>query len=151
MPRTLSRTLLRTVCVAMGPEGMIGGQALDLLYEKKRVSFPRVLAMHRRKTGMLIRGALLVGAQVAGANATLLRRFASYGDRIGVAFQIVDDLLNESSTRKAVGKSVRSDRARVAARSHLTPTTTTFSSATACATSRTRSEWKACCAGTIAA
>lgn len=106
------RTLLRTVCVATGPEGMIGGQALDLLYEKKRVSFPRVLAMHRRKTGMLIRGALLVGAQVAGANATLLRRFASYGDRIGVAFQIVDDLLNERSTRKAVGKSVRSDRAR---------------------------------------
>jgi geranylgeranyl diphosphate synthase type II len=106
------RALLRTVCVATGPEGMIGGQALDLLYEKKRVSLPRVLAMHRRKTGMLIRGSLLVGAQVAGAPAPLLRRFAAYGDRIGVAFQIVDDLLNERSTRRATGKSVRSDRAR---------------------------------------
>ncbi|HLQ67353.1 MAG TPA: farnesyl diphosphate synthase [Candidatus Limnocylindrales bacterium] len=106
------RALLRTICIATGPEGMIGGQALDLMYEKKRVSLPRVLAMHRRKTGMLIRGSLLLGAQVAGARPPLLRRFAAYGDRIGVAFQIVDDLLNERSTRRATGKSVRSDRAR---------------------------------------
>lgn len=106
------RALLRTVCVATGHEGMIGGQALDLLYEKKRVSFDRVLGMHRRKTGMLLRGSLLVGAQVAGAGAAALRRFGAYGDRIGVAFQITDDILNERSTRKATGKSVRSDRAR---------------------------------------
>jgi geranylgeranyl diphosphate synthase type II len=106
------RALLDTVCVATGPEGMIGGQALDLLFERKRVSFARVLEMHRRKTAMLIRASLLVGAQVAGAPPALLRRFAAYGERIGVAFQITDDLLNERSTRKATGKSVRSDRAR---------------------------------------
>jgi geranylgeranyl diphosphate synthase, type II len=106
------RALLRTVCVATGPEGMIGGQALDLLFERKRVSFARVLEMHRRKTAMLIRGSLLVGAQVAGADARLLHRFGEYGERIGVAFQITDDLLNERSTRHATGKSVRSDRAR---------------------------------------
>ena len=105
------RALLRTVCVATGPEGMIGGQALDLLFERKRVSFARVLEMHRRKTAMLIRGSLLVGAQVAGADARLLHRFGEYGERIGVAFQITDDLLNERSTRRATGKSVRSDRA----------------------------------------
>jgi len=106
------RALLRTVCEATGPRGMIGGQALDLLYERKRVSFARVLGMHRRKTGMLIRGSLLLGAQVGGASPAQLRRFGAYGERIGVAFQIRDDLLNESSTRKATGKSVRSDRAR---------------------------------------
>lgn len=106
------RALLRTVCVATGPEGMIGGQALDLLYERKRVSFPRVLRMHRRKTGMLLRGSILLGAQVAGAKADQLRRFGAYGERIGVAFQITDDILNERSTRRATGKSVRSDRAR---------------------------------------
>jgi geranylgeranyl pyrophosphate synthase len=61
---------------------------------------------------MLIRGSLLVGAQVAGADARLLHRFGEYGERIGVAFQITDDLLNERSTRRATGKSVRSDRAR---------------------------------------
>jgi geranylgeranyl diphosphate synthase type II len=71
-----------------------------------------VLAMHRQKTGMLLRGSLLLGAQIAGAAPAQLRRFAAYGDRIGVAFQIVDDLLNERSTRRATGKSVRSDRAR---------------------------------------
>jgi len=106
------RALLRTVCVATGHEGMIGGQALDLLYERKRVPFARVLRMHRRKTGMLLRGSLLVGAQVAGATAAQLRTFGAFGDRIGVAFQITDDILNERSSRKATGKNVRSDRAR---------------------------------------
>jgi geranylgeranyl diphosphate synthase type II len=106
------RALLLTVCEATGPEGMIGGQALDLLYERKRVSFARVLGMHRRKTGMLLRGSLRLGAQVGGARPELLRRFAAYGERIGLAFQIVDDLLNVRSTRRATGKSVGSDRAR---------------------------------------
>src|SRR6185369_2896610 len=50
--------------------------------------------------------------QVAGASAAALRRFGDYGDRIGVAFQITDDILNERSTKRATGKSVRSDRAR---------------------------------------
>ena len=106
------RALLRAVCVATGHEGMIGGQALDLIYERQRVSFGRVLRMHRRKTAMLLRGSLLVGAHVAGADGASLRRFAAYGDRIGVAFQITDDILNERSSRRATGKSVRSDRAR---------------------------------------
>ncbi|HEX7078588.1 MAG TPA: farnesyl diphosphate synthase [Candidatus Eisenbacteria bacterium] len=106
------RALLRTVCEATGPEGMIGGQAFDLLYEGKSVSFERVLGMHRRKTGMLLRGSLRLGAQIGGATPALLKRFEAYGDRIGLAFQIVDDILNERSTREATGKSVRSDRAR---------------------------------------
>jgi geranylgeranyl diphosphate synthase type II len=106
------RALLRTVCEATGPEGMIGGQALDLLFEGKAVSFDRVLGMHRRKTGMLLRGSLRLGAQVGGATPATLRRFADYGERIGLAFQITDDILNERSTRRATGKSVRSDRAR---------------------------------------
>ena len=107
-----ARALLGTVCEATGPKGMIGGQALDLLFERKRVSFPRVLGMHRRKTGMLIRGSLRLGAQIGGASPAQLRRFEAYGDRVGVAFQIVDDLLNVRSTRRATGKSVGSDRAR---------------------------------------
>ena len=106
------RALLQTVCEATGPTGMIGGQALDLLFERRRVSFARVLGMHRRKTGMLIRGSLRLGAQIGGASPTTLRRFEAYGDRVGVAFQIVDDLLNVRSTRRATGKSVGSDRAR---------------------------------------
>ena len=104
--------LLRTVCEATGPQGMIGGQALDLLFEGKKVPLRRIYAMHRMKTGALIRGSLRLGAQIGGASAGQLRVFDAYGMRVGLAFQIVDDLLNVRSTRKELGKSAGSDRRR---------------------------------------
>ena len=104
--------LIRIVTEATGTEGMIGGQAMDLLSEGKRVPLRRVLTMHSRKTGMLIRGSLLLGAEIGGASPGLKRRFGEYGALIGLAFQIGDDLLNVRSSRKAIGKSVGSDRAR---------------------------------------
>jgi geranylgeranyl diphosphate synthase, type II len=104
--------LIRTVTRATGAEGMIGGQAMDLLLEGKRASLDRVYAMHRRKTGALLRASLRLGAQIGGAKPATLRSFDAYGDRIGLAFQIVDDLLNVRSTRRQMGKSVGSDRAR---------------------------------------
>jgi geranylgeranyl diphosphate synthase type II len=104
--------LLDTVVEATGTGGMIGGQALDLLAERKRLPLRQVLTMHRRKTGMLLRGSLLLGAQIGGASRAGLRRFAEYGGRVGVAFQIVDDLLDVRSTPEALGKPVGSDRAR---------------------------------------
>ncbi len=107
-----SRILLRTVTEATGSGGMIGGQAMDLLSEGKRVPLKRVLAMHSRKTGMLIRGSLLLGAQIGGASPATLRRFGAYGSRVGLAFQIVDDILNVRSSRKSIGKAVGSDKAR---------------------------------------
>ncbi len=106
------RLLLDTVCRATGPDGMIGGQALDLLFEGRKVSLRAVYAMHRRKTGALLRGSLRLGAQIGGATAARLRAFDAYGDRIGLAFQIVDDLLNARSTRGKIGKSTGSDRAK---------------------------------------
>ena len=106
------RTLIRIVTEATGHEGMIGGQAMDLLSEGKRVPLRRVLAMHSRKTGMLIRGSLLLGAEIGGASAALKRRFSAYGQRVGLAFQIGDDLLNVRSSRKKIGKSVGSDAKR---------------------------------------
>ena len=104
--------LLRTVTEAMGTRGMIGGQAMDLLSEGKRLPLRRVLAMHSRKTGMLIRGSLLLGARVGGASPAALRRFGAYGSRVGLAFQIVDDILNVRSSRRAIGKTAGSDKAR---------------------------------------
>lgn len=106
------RTLIRIVTEATGHEGMIGGQAMDLLSEGKRVPLRRVLAMHSRKTGMLIRGSLLLGAEIGGASPALKRRFAAYGRRVGLAFQIGDDLLNVRGRRKKIGKAVGSDKAR---------------------------------------
>ncbi len=104
--------LLTTICEATGTHGMIGGQAMDLLSERQRLTLRQVLSMHSRKTGMLIRGSLVLGARVGGAGRAELQRFSDFGDRIGLAFQIVDDLLNVRSTRKTLGKAVGSDRAR---------------------------------------
>ncbi len=106
------RTLIRIVTEATGTGGMIGGQAMDLASEGKRLSLKRVLAMHSRKTGMLIRGSLLLGAEIGGASPALKRRFSDYGSRVGLAFQIGDDLLNVRSSRKKLGKAVGSDKAR---------------------------------------
>lgn len=105
-------TLIRIVTEATGPAGMIGGQAMDLLSEGKRVPLRDILAMDARKTGMLIRGSLLLGAEIGGASPALKRRFSAYGHRVGLAFQIGDDLLNVRSSRKKIGKSVGSDKAR---------------------------------------
>ncbi|HEY6572427.1 MAG TPA: polyprenyl synthetase family protein, partial [Candidatus Eisenbacteria bacterium] len=97
---------------ATGSDGMIGGQALDLLYEGKKVSFEKVLAMHRRKTGALLTGSLRLGALIGGASPARRRAFEAYGARIGTAFQIVDDLLNVRASRRQTGKSAGSDRAK---------------------------------------
>ena len=105
-------SLIRILTEATGTEGMIGGQAMDLLSEGKRLPLKRVLAMHARKTGMLIRGSLLLGAEIGGATPALKRRFGDYGARVGLAFQIGDDLLNIRSSRKKIGKAVGSDLAR---------------------------------------
>lgn len=104
--------LLETVCMATGPEGMIGGQAMDLLFEGRNVPLRSVYAMHRRKTGALIHGSLRLGAQIGGASAAELRAVRDYGERLGLAFQIGDDLLNVRSTRRRLGKATGSDRAR---------------------------------------
>ena len=104
--------LIRIVTEATGTEGMIGGQAMDLLSEGKRLPLKRVLTMHGRKTGMLIRGSLLLGAEIGGAAPAVKRRFGDYGARVGLAFQIGDDLLNIRSSRKKIGKAVGSDLAR---------------------------------------
>jgi geranylgeranyl diphosphate synthase type II len=68
--------------------------------------------MHRRKTGALLRGSLRLGALLGGATPARLRTFEAYGERIGLAFQITDDLLNVRATRRQTGKSVGSDRTK---------------------------------------
>jgi len=115
------RALIRIVTEATGPQGMIGGQAMDLLSEGKRVPLRRVLAMHSRKTGMLIRGSLLLGAEVGGASPALKRRFGEYGARVGLAFQIGDDLLNVRSSPgdRPAGRAGPADRLVTPARLRL--------------------------------
>ncbi len=92
--------------------GMIGGQVADLEAEHKQVSARQLAYIHRSKTGALIRASVRCGALCAGATAAPLARLSRYGEKIGLAFQIVDDILDVRSTTARLGKPARHDAAR---------------------------------------
>ncbi len=92
--------------------GMIGGQVADLEAERKRVSSQQLAYIHRAKTGALIRASVRCGALYVGARSAQLVRLSRYGEKIGLAFQIVDDLLDVRSTAARLGKPARQDAAR---------------------------------------
>lgn len=97
---------------AAGYQGMVGGQALDILAEQSVPDYDLVKAIHSRKTGALIRASVTAGGILAGAVAEQVQLLAQYGDKIGLAFQIADDLLDLSGDAAALGKAVGSDAAR---------------------------------------
>ena len=82
---------------AIGSEGLIGGQAADLQLPPHPVRVAEIEPVDRRKTAVLFRAASLAGAMVGGAGESDSRRLAEFGDRVGLAFQIVDDILDTSS------------------------------------------------------
>jgi geranylgeranyl diphosphate synthase type II len=97
---------------AIGPLGMVGGQAEDLAFEKRAPTLEESRAMERRKTGELIAASLGVGAALAGADQKTLKIFRRIGILVGEAYQIVDDLLNQVGDPKLLGKAVGSDAKR---------------------------------------
>lgn len=100
------------LAAAAGSLGMAGGQADDLLSEGKPVSLAGLESIHRRKTGALIRCSARLGALLAGAGADVLEGLGRYGDAIGLAFQITDDLLDVEGDAEKTGKPVRRDAER---------------------------------------
>jgi len=103
--------LIRGLSRAAGSAGMVAGQAIDMYYEG-RPNVPREILfdLHRRKTGVMITFAVLAGGLVAGAGKEDLARLETYGQSIGLAFQIADDVLDETGTRTELGKDAGSDR-----------------------------------------
>jgi geranylgeranyl diphosphate synthase type II len=97
---------------AVGTRGMIGGQILDLAAEGRPPDLDLVRAIHVRKTAALIRAASLMGAISARADLAVRETCARYGETMGLAFQVADDLLDETSTPEALGKSTRKDLER---------------------------------------
>jgi geranylgeranyl diphosphate synthase type II len=97
---------------AAGPAALVGGQMLDLEAEGRPAGAARVRRIHRMKTAALIRCALVLGGLAGGAGARELRRLERVGEEAGLAFQIHDDLLNEGSTLRALGKRSGTDRRR---------------------------------------
>jgi geranylgeranyl diphosphate synthase type II len=110
-PRT-SADLVRTLADAAGHRGVIAGQIEDLAAEGASPSAARVESIHRLKTAALLRAAVLLGGLSAGADDDCLAALARYGEAAGLAFQIADDLLNETSTPEQLGKAAGSDRER---------------------------------------
>jgi len=104
--------LVRILGEAVGTRGMIGGQVLDLLGEKQAPDLDLVREIHLRKTAALIRAACSMGAVLGSASEELNQALTRYGELVGLAFQITDDLLDETSTEAAMGKKTGKDQAR---------------------------------------
>jgi len=97
---------------AAGSLGMVGGQTVDILTQGKRVDADTLEYIHSHKTGALISASLAVGAVLGGATPGRYRKLLATGEKLGLAFQIIDDLLDEEGDEKKLGKAVRKDQAR---------------------------------------
>lgn len=92
------------VARAAGSMGMVGGQAVDMESQGKRVDFPVLEYIHIHKTGALIRASIRAGAIMAGAGEKELQALTEYGEAVGLAFQIVDDILDVEGRKEVMGK-----------------------------------------------
>ncbi|HCA54978.1 MAG TPA: geranyl transferase [Ruminococcaceae bacterium] len=99
----------RLLSVCSGVNGMIGGQIIDIESEGRTVSSEHLEVMDRKKTGALIKASCLLGCISAGANEQQQKAAARYAECIGLAFQIVDDMLDILADEKTLGKPVGSD------------------------------------------
>jgi geranylgeranyl diphosphate synthase type II len=109
-PAEAAAACVRTLAEAAGPEGMVAGQMADLEAEgRDDATLEALEAIHRRKTGALLRGSLRMGAVVAGADEAKLRALDTYGHAVGLAFQIIDDLLDVQGDEAKLGKRVNKD------------------------------------------
>ena len=92
-----------------GAEGMAGGQAIDLAWEDKNAPAEVLHSMDSKKTSALIRAACCLGCIAAGADEDKIKAASDYGEYLGLAFQIVDDILDVTSSDEELGKPVGSD------------------------------------------
>jgi len=109
LARTGSIATVTELALAVGTQGMIGGQMADIDAEGRPVAPQEVSNIHVRKTAALIRCAVKIGAILANADHDTLQRLATYGEKIGLAFQIVDDILDIEGDQELLGKQPGSD------------------------------------------
>src|SRR5699024_9008994 len=104
--------LMATLTHACGPDGMVGGQALDMASEGLNIGLPALEQIHRRKTGALLCACVLMAADFRADLAAEQRMaLATFGNDIGLAFQVRDDILDVTGTTAALGKTAGADNA----------------------------------------
>jgi geranylgeranyl diphosphate synthase type II len=101
--------VIHVVAAAAGYEGMIGGQMADIGSEGNRIALSRLEQLHMMKTGALINAAITIGAILGGATLEQIRHLHKYAKNIGLAFQIIDDILNVEGDPALLGKAVGTD------------------------------------------
>lgn len=94
---------------AVGLDGLVAGQAEDVLATDEAINFETLERIHRRKTGVLFSAAATAGALTAGGSAGDIEALTAYAKNLGLAFQVVDDLLDVTGTEAETGKAVRHD------------------------------------------
>ena len=95
--------------LASGAPGLVGGQVVDLECEGKAVDLDTLEYIHLHKTGALLRACVICGAQIAGASQALLEALGTYARGIGLAFQIIDDILDVTASSEVLGKTAGKD------------------------------------------
>jgi geranylgeranyl diphosphate synthase type II len=101
--------IIREIATASGISGMVGGQVVDMESEGRDIDFPTLEYIHTHKTGALIRASVRVGSLYARAGKRQLKALTRYGEMVGLAFQIADDILDITGKQEEIGKDVGSD------------------------------------------
>lgn len=101
--------LINILAKSIGSHGMIGGQVMDISFEGKPISFDVLKLLHRYKTGALIKASIEFGGVLSKVNEREMKCLTDFGENIGLAFQIVDDILDVTASQIKHGKSVASD------------------------------------------
>jgi farnesyl diphosphate synthase len=111
LPDAMSARLCRLLALAAGADGMAGGQAVDLASVGIALDQAALEAMHRRKTGALLQASVTMGAATAAPALAVQTALADYGAHLGLAFQVVDDILDVTADSATLGKTAGKDAA----------------------------------------
>jgi geranylgeranyl diphosphate synthase type II len=111
-PAVAALMCVRSLASALGSDGLVAGEIVDVLSEGKTVDHSTLEYIHSRKTGALIAASCEIGAILGGADEASVAGMRKFGAWVGLAFQVADDILNETSSVEALGKAAGTDRSR---------------------------------------